>query len=77
MKTISKSGDSDRLTILSILAKLTLIQVFKSIQIAYSLKNTTRMVLKYHMQGDEATGSQNEKIQPGRESKLAADAKNS
>lgn len=55
MKNISKSGDSDRLTISSILAKLTLIQVFKSIQITYSLKNTTRMGLKYHMQDDEAT----------------------
>ena len=35
------------------------------------------MVLKFHMQHDEAAELQNDKIQAGRESKMAAVAKNS
>ena len=35
------------------------------------------MVLKLHMQHDKAAGLQNDKIQAGRESKMATVAKNS
>ena len=34
------------------------------------------MVLKFHMQHDKAAGLQNDKIQAGRESNMAAAAKN-
>ena len=39
-------------------------------------KTIAPMVTKFHMQHDEAAGLQNDKIQPGRESKMAAIAKN-
>ena len=35
------------------------------------------MVLKFHMQHDEAAGLQNDKIQAGRESKMTTATKNS
>ena len=35
------------------------------------------MVLKFHMQHDQTAGLQNDKIQAGRESKMAAVTKNS
>ena len=35
------------------------------------------MVVKFHMQHDKAAGLQNDKIQAGRESNIAAVAKNS
>ena len=35
------------------------------------------MGLKFHMQHDQTSGLQNDKNQPGRESKMATDAKNS
>ena len=40
-------------------------------------ETTASMVLKYHMQHDEAAELQNDKILPDRESKMAAVAKNS
>ena len=48
---------------------------FKSIQMAYSLKSPN--VFKFYMWHDQTTGLQNEETQSGRESKLAASAKNS
>ena len=40
-------------------------------------KTIAPMVLKFHMQYDKAAGLQNDKIQAGRESKMATVAKNS
>ena len=40
-------------------------------------ETTAPMVLKFHMQHDKAAGLQNDKIQAGRESNMAAVAKNS
>ena len=33
------------------------------------------MALKFHMQHDQSVGHENDKIQPGQDSKMAADAK--
>ena len=40
-------------------------------------ETTVLMVLKFHMQHDQTLGLLNDKIQLGRESKMAANAKNS
>ena len=39
-------------------------------------ETTAHMVVKFHMQHDRTSGLQNDKIQCGRESKMATDAKN-
>ena len=49
---------------------------FKSIQIELFSETTAPMVLKFHMQHDKAAGLQNDRIQAGRKSKMAAAAKN-
>ena len=57
----------------STLAKFTSTLAFKSIQMTYSLKP----LHPFHMQHDKAAALQIDKIQAGRESKMAAVAKNS
>ena len=58
---------------MSNLAKFTLILAFKSIQITYSLKPLHGSQI--NLQHVEPAGLQNDKIQAGRESKMAADTK--
>ena len=49
----------------------------KSIQMTLFSKTTVSMNIKFHMQHDQTAGLQTGKLQPSRESKMAADTKNS
>ena len=59
---VTELGHNDHLKIYVNLSKMYVDPGFKSIQMTYSLKTTSPMVLKFHMRQDKATGLRNDKI---------------
>ena len=76
-KSITELGHSDRLKVYVNPSKIYVNPSKIYVHSNYLFSETPLpMVLKFHMQHDGAAGLQNDKIQPGRDSKNAAVAKN-
>ena len=76
-KSVVELGHSDRLKIHVNRSKIYVNPGIKVHSNDLFSETTASMILKFHMQHDKAAGLQKNKIEAARESKMAADAKNS